>query len=452
MHRETRTFSPKGALSCRARGRSIRSSRMPMPMHIGSGLVTVFRRHMVLPAVGVAVLLGAVASASAQDAAGKPYDEIRDVEPVSREEIRELNGAMREGRIPDRALFERYYTYRVAEFTWASNRKQLHALRDRLKKQDLQQATGTAYDALNAFLLERMEAIASNENFHPAVRLNAVLLLGNLDRTKPDFSGRGFVPLPEALAPLLSKARTDKATPVDDTLLVAALVGIRRHAAAERKVIGAKERTQIVETMLALVNAEKPAQRGADIDSWIRRRAAEVLSAMGMPGIDAGGTEVVRALQAMSANQKLSITSRCAAAEAIGHLDLARVSKDVDSKKWLRPLSLLSRDVMQEETSAGPVIFYLESVQTALLGRATREKRIGGLISIAEGDTKAELTSLSENVAKVIDQLENHGIDRPGLPDNFSDLLHDLEQSISTLIGPERTAVGEAAANRAETR
>ena len=437
----------------------MRLSRLSTLIPTDLNAVIILRRTAVFAAVGLAAVLVLCGGrfAAAQEGAGntdqKTYREIRDVKEVSRGEIREITSAMRGGSIPDRALFERYFNYRIAEFTWPENRHLLHAMRDRLKKQDLQQAAGSAYEALNALLLKRMTEIASGEAYHPAVRLNAVLLLGKLDRNKPNFSGKGFVPLPDALPVLMARVKPDSATAVDDALMVAALTGIRRQAEAEQKAIDPKEQQQIVETMLAVLNSEKPDHRNLDVDGWVRRRAAEVLSAIGASGTDSNGTAVVDALLAMTANDKLPITSRCAAADAVGHLDLTRVAKKIDAKQWLRPLAMLAHEVTDEETSVGPVIYYLESVRTALLGRATKDDRRGGLVSLAkEGDSHDALAALSEHIGNVVEKLVSYGINEPDLPEDFPQMVRDLEKDISSLIGPEHIVASEEIKSRPDKR
>jgi hypothetical protein len=85
-----------------------------------------------------------------------------------------------------------------------------------------------AYDKLNQLTLKAMPVFIAR-NFHPAVRYNAVLILGQLD-AKP---GSEFgldkappVPLPAAL-PILIKAYEAGSLP--DLVKIGAILGIQRH-------------------------------------------------------------------------------------------------------------------------------------------------------------------------------------------------------------------------------
>ncbi len=405
---------------------------------------------LLLSAMAAGLLYGpAQAVAQGGDGQAQQYLEIRDVDPPSRNEIRELKSAMRNGSIPNRDIFQRWYTYRVAEFTWPEKRSQLHRLRTALFRTDLQQANDDAYKALNAFLLDKMQTIASDDRYHPAVRLNAVLILGQLDAEKPDFSGRNFVPLPEALPPLLAIATAETKGAIGDTLAVGALKGILRQVSAERKAIDTDQQKNIAQAMLALLKRARLPHRNAAVDGWIRRRAAQVIRVLDATGGEVPTGEVVEALLTMAGDESLSVTVRCAATETLGHLKLADVAQQIDAKAWLTPLAKLAHGVMQEESSVGAMVFYLESIQTALLGP---ENKGGGLTTVAQGDVATQFKSLAEHIDNVVQQLVQYGIDEPDLPEDFEEMQREFEQSISAMLGPEKVMVGEDVSPQATTK
>jgi len=422
--------------SCIASGRPIRSAAMCR---------ICIRRASVARWLGVGLAVWAVTAAAgltapSDVAIGQEYREIRDVEPLPRDVERELVNAMRGGSIPDRGVFDQYMRYKVAQFTWPENRADLYKMRDAIVKRDLFQAEGAAYSAMNSFLLEQMEALASNEEFHPATRLNAVLLLGLLDRQKPNFSGRDYVPLPEALPVLTSVLERAGGGKVDDLLAIASLVGLRRQAGAERKAIGTDEQQQLARTAVAVLSAQRPDNRSMRVDGWLRRSLAELLQRLGSAGVEPSGTEVVDALRDMAANEDYSVTVRCAAAETVGYLNLSDSGDSLQLDPWLVPLAKLARGVMEQHTSVAPVVFYLESVQTALLGPDTGSQRDGGLVSVAEGQIREALSSLSEHVGRVVDNLVDYGVEEPDLPPDYPQLRQDLEQAVSAIIGAESPA------------
>ena len=75
-------------------------------------------------------------------------------------------------------------------------------------RNDLHRAKGDVHDHLNALVLEFMKAHAA-ENYHPAVRVNAMLMIGDLNRVEPTGSAAA-IPLPEALTMLLDAVKSSK--------------------------------------------------------------------------------------------------------------------------------------------------------------------------------------------------------------------------------------------------
>src|SRR5262249_19732312 len=122
----------------------------------------------------------------------------------------------------------------------------------------------------------------------PALRYNAVLVIGMLDQEYAIDSGAGRrppKPLPEAnefLTQIVSLAADDK--PVPPTLLLGALIGLERHAQYHAS-LPPNDVAAMSAAMLKIVAHEKPIQdMDRDAYAWIRMRAATALAKIGNLG------------------------------------------------------------------------------------------------------------------------------------------------------------------------
>src|SRR5208337_282243 len=137
-------------------------------------------------------------------------------------------------------------------------------------RNNLQKAkSGEVHDDLNAMALEYMRKLATG-NYHPAVQLNAVLMIGDLN--KEDVTGTGNPkPLPEALKSLIAVVQDAKNS---DAIRAAALVGILRHAAAG--ITDEDAKTTLTTTILKLGSETDPPDGGSAVGhDWICGQALE---------------------------------------------------------------------------------------------------------------------------------------------------------------------------------
>jgi hypothetical protein len=129
-----------------------------------------------------------------------------------------------------------------------------------------------ARNLLNDLTLRAMSAIASDNNYHPIARYNAMLLVADLNEDE----GTG-TPYKPALGPLVVAARNPN---MIDSVRVAALIGIVRHASAEGGV-AENLRAPLAGVLAQLAkDTNRPAGRSREGHDWIRRRALEALTAM----------------------------------------------------------------------------------------------------------------------------------------------------------------------------
>lgn len=165
-------------------------------------------------------------------------------------------------------------------------------------------------------------------NYHPAVRCNAMLLLGQLNSQDALLVGdkkRTAVPKIESLKVMLDELVSPKQI---DGVRAAALAGILRHVeidrqladtpGGQRRLVGNAAENLIADAMLKLVNEKQPPEgRSQEGHDWMRRRAVEVLGALGGTGQN---NSVVTALDAVLTDISCAVSLRCAAAEALGRL------------------------------------------------------------------------------------------------------------------------------------
>jgi hypothetical protein len=157
-----------------------------------------------------------------------------------------------------------------SKFLWPSKSEEL--------QRDL---TQLAFDAANGIVFSR------DKNYHPAVKYNAVLILGLLDDQYADAGGTKHPPKPhvkanEKLVAIVKAAGDGKHVP--PSLLVGALVGLERHAQFH----DAFKQTQIdamTSAVLKLASLNPPApDLDPQVAEWIRLQTATILAELGTVG------------------------------------------------------------------------------------------------------------------------------------------------------------------------
>ena len=176
--------------------------------------------------------------------------------------------------------FDNYYVhYSVARWTVPENQLQLPRFR-KDSVRDLNQAKlGNAHVRLTDLLLKMMTEAAFGDDFDPVVRVNAMLMLGDLNLAEAPRLGAAPTPLPNAVAILVCAVREPK---VIDPVRVAALAGLLRHAVLGIASEAAAE--DVTAAMLDLLRNKSVAGRSADGNAWMQARAIEVLGLQGGVG------------------------------------------------------------------------------------------------------------------------------------------------------------------------
>jgi len=226
------------------------------------------------------------------------------------------------------------------KYLWGSSNEEL--------KRNL---TALAYDwSLRvAANLQQMKpkAVVANPPYHPAVRYNAVLVLGMLDEQYAiDGGGNARPPRPlpaanTALTKIVERATTSNQFP--PPVILGALIGLERHA-RYRDALPAGAADKMTAALLTVVNQDKPIQElDPETYSWLRFRAASALARLGSLGPK---NSVHDGLAKMIADSK-SIDDRCAAAALLGKLKYEGAK--LDDAKGTDALFKLAHDVGVEE-------------------------------------------------------------------------------------------------------
>jgi len=169
----------------------------------------------------------------------------------------------------------------------------------------------------------KFQAAPAAGDCHPAVRINAILMIGRLNASLPARLSDPPAPLPAALDKVLLPALTDP-NQIDGVRAVA-LVGILRHA--RLKAIAAPNDARVRSEMLKILAAKNVAGRSAAGNRWFRARAADVLGELGPNGAVVTGLAGVigesSPATATAADQEGLLSVRCAAAGALGKFNLS---------------------------------------------------------------------------------------------------------------------------------
>ena len=195
-----------------------------------------------------------------------PFDDSRD---GPKKNVSKVTPILTAGKFGDgeKEIFDDYYqNYALPRWSLVKDIADLPKERKELRNQLAKRSVGgsAVHDRLNELVLESMKTLATGD-FHPAVRVNAMLMIGELNRVEAVGSEKA-VPLPEALKVLVAVAENTKLL---DWLRVEAMVGILRHASAGVQDDDAYK--SLTTAMLRLATAELPTGPTAAGCAWIRR-------------------------------------------------------------------------------------------------------------------------------------------------------------------------------------
>ncbi len=165
-------------------------------------------------------------------------------------------------------------------------------------------------------------------NFHPAARVNALIIIGRLNQVEGVRGTSGSLPQPyqPAFDYLMS---TLNSADSPDYLTITALSGLARHASLGGKTspnpMSDANRRSLIDQMISVLTADPKAEDVAeDVVYWKQRRAVQILGDLNDPG-DSG--KVAGALRDAISNENLNLWTRVDAVEAYSKLDFSDKSQ-----------------------------------------------------------------------------------------------------------------------------
>lgn len=219
------------------------------------------------------------------------------------------------------AQFDAYYNeFALPRWTVPENYPSLTEFRRELRNDFLAAKSGPPYDRLLGLAFDYLTRLAG-PGYHPAVRYNAMMAIGELNVQEiPAGSRERLQPYPPALKAILDAIKNSDS----DAVRVAALLGLQRHASLG--ITDAQVRDgQIVPMLLDLAKSPPPAGRTPEGHAWLRTMAINVLATLHAVGPNGRpvtpSAELVKTLVGIVADKDTPPTTRSAAARALGTFD-----------------------------------------------------------------------------------------------------------------------------------
>lgn len=250
------------------------------------------------------------------------------------------------GRGGDPTEFKAYVeTYMFPSMTQptAAGLEDLEKTHENLFKNFLYAANGPTQKYLHEEAMKFAVRILKERGYHPAVRNNALLILGKLDDR---YATDGGKPAPSAKANDLlcgiAGRALSQARPQYE--LVGALIGLDRHARFFSELPGT-QRTNTARTLYkVLASDDLPGGYTSEVKDWIYIRAATAVAKLGTPG--------PRGVFAMAIGKRLSDDSRTLETRAEMASQLAGMKAkpgDFDTKPLIKAIIDLSKAVAKQE-------------------------------------------------------------------------------------------------------
>jgi hypothetical protein len=298
-----------------------------------------------------------VAAAAAPALRGKATNVLRNAAAPTPDDLKTLD-----------QYFMGYYFPAMTQFSDPAQLGALAKLRKELFVQYINIAkTPPARDHVVGLALKACRSIAFG-GYHPAVRYNAALILGQLDQSANGGEGGRPQPSPDAtqaLVKLLTDEKIGEVT-VPSSAKIAALVGLERHTR-----IGVNP--QLAETITAAVlpiaeRKEAPTDISGDVNAWMRRMSAQVAANQFAAGFTA---PVHTAFVTLIGTDELNLDDRAAVANMLLPGMYATV-QGVDAGEMVDALGRLAKAILSEERTKA------EEYQEEILGDPSMGGGFGG--------------------------------------------------------------------------
>jgi len=285
------------------------------------------QRFIPLP-LGIGLMVCGLAGGFPRPAAAQGYDSWSKVEAA--EQTRDYGQQIREGKFEPA---QQGYVSGIVlpQLALPNNRSSIVQVRQRIRDIITRGATAPkVYEAANALVRDAMVGQARDNAAEPIVRVNAMLLVGELQAVDRK-------PWPGSVEPLAAAA-ADESLPL--AVRIAALAGLSRQVAEGR---GEGGFGQAVVPALEQIVARPPA--GDPVGStWIVGRAVELLGVLG------ANPAAKAALVGMLADDKADLDLRIRAASSLGRQ--AKPADSLDTAALTGTLRSLARSGLEQDLAA----------------------------------------------------------------------------------------------------
>lgn len=251
-----------------------------------------------------------------------------------KDDLSQIKAALKSGgNVSTQLLTELLEGYEFPSMTLTDTRviSKLGETRNKFIKTYLNSGVGgAARRSIIDLTVKSMLAIYTNTDLHPAVRLNAVYLLGQLDDVPADrLQGRNQAPQPSKVAftRLMSILTSNDESAYPDYVKVAAFAGIQRHLQIN-KIAGQPIDATDRQTLLNQIATTLQNEENEGLSYWLKRRSMQIAALIGDASVLDSAVET---LQSKEAGLWLQLD----ALDAIGQLDLGSVAADKQLKTAL---------------------------------------------------------------------------------------------------------------------
>ncbi len=325
--------------------------------------------------------------------------------------------------------FIEYVLPPIAKIGDEKSRHDLPAVRAEIKKY-FRLASGPPYEQLNRIVREFMKVVIRKVN-DPECRVNAALVLGDLNEEFEGDGGKLLRPLPAALNDLIGYLKMPK---LPDYMRAAAMVGVQRHASYPMEPGVEAALTQLMLRMLS--EKQVPPSRSPGSHAYMRRSAAEVLGVLGNVG-EKG--EVVAAVVNALDEKDTPLSFRLGLCGVVGmfkyptaaKLDYKKIGTGVGAVLVLAAEQEIARAEKlseQQQELVDPdrrrLSYYFKQADLALAGANRRNGRNGLAAAAAGMPIAASLQNVSGQVSKTLIQLDKE--------DEFVD-SEQLEETLAAI-------------------
>ena len=267
-----------------------------------------------------------------------PFDASKEMKRSASEILRKLRKGFESG---DQALFDKVCdNYVLAMWTQPENHPELATLRGQFRSK-LESCKGSPATRrhFNDHLLKVLPKMAADD-YHPAVRYNCMMLLGELDEKPAMRIGDTATPLPAAL-PILLEAATD--VNQIDAVKLAALLGIYRHSYKLTEPAARNNVSKAMSTLATTKNAPGTSKGG---QSWMRCIAIDTLGRLKSVGNNGATANLLLEIVDDKGNP---FRVRVAAARAVGNLTYPPGAAGLKPDAMVRQLGRMAMDACEKE-------------------------------------------------------------------------------------------------------